>query len=79
MPIPTPTAPGANHAATGTPRWVWALVMTLIAVVVAGVAGVLTHAGGVSTPNAILAGGAAFGGTVLVLLGLAHYVGGGRE
>ncbi len=35
--------------------------------------------GEASVPNAILAGGAAFGGTFLLLLALAHFLGGGRE
>jgi hypothetical protein len=77
MPVNPPPAAGSS-ALSGTPRWVWALLMLVTAVVVGGVAGVLTHAGGASVPNAILAGGAAFGGTFVILLGLAHYLSGGR-
>ena len=38
----------------------------------------LAHAGSATVPNAILTGGAAFAGTVLLLLGLAHFLSGGR-
>jgi hypothetical protein len=54
-------------------RWAWFLVMVLTAGVVSGLAGVLSHAAGNNLPGAVLTGGAAFAGTVGLLLGVAHY------
>lgn len=65
-PVPTP----------GTPRWVWLLLILLIATLVAVIAGLLAYAGGATTPNAILTGGASYAGTVFLLLGLAHFLSG---
>ena len=70
--------PPAATPPTSTPRWVWLMLILLAAALVAGVAGVLAHAGGATVPNAILTGGAAFAGTVLLLLALAHFLSGGR-
>lgn len=50
--------------------------MLLTAALVAVIAGLLAHAGGASIPNAILTGGGAFAGTVILLLALAHFLGG---
>lgn len=66
-----PVAP----APPSTPRWVWVVLMLLSAALVAVIAGLLAHAGGASVPNAILTGGAAFAGTIGLLLGLAHFLG----
>ncbi len=84
-PAPSNSAPRADSAAppaatppTGTPRWVWLMLILLAAALVAGVAGVLAHAGGATVPNAILTSGAAFAGAVLLLLALAHFLSGGR-
>lgn len=63
---------------SGTPRWVWMLLILLIATLIAGITGLLAFAGGAGIPNAILTAGAAFGGTVALLLGLAHFLGTGR-
>jgi hypothetical protein len=66
-PSKTPTlAPPAS-------RWAWLLVMALTAGLVSGLAGVLSHAAGNNVPGAVLTGGAAFGGTIGLLLGVAHY------
>jgi hypothetical protein len=54
-------------------RWAWLLVMVLTAGLVSGMAGVLSHAAGNNVPGAVLTGGAAFAGTVGLLLGVAHY------
>lgn len=40
---------------------------------VSGGAGMLSHAAGNNVPGAILSGGAAFAGTVGLLLAIAHY------
>jgi hypothetical protein len=61
----------------GTPRWVWMLLILLIATLIAGIAGLLAIAGGADVPHAILTAGAAFGGAVALLLGLAHFLGTG--
>lgn len=70
--LPRPPLP------TGTPRWVWMLLILLTAVIVSGAAGLLSYAGGASIPNAILTGGGSFAGAVALLLRLAHFLGGGR-
>jgi hypothetical protein len=54
-------------------RWIWLLVMVLSASIVSSLAGVLSHAAGNNIPGAILTGGAAFAGTVGLLLAIAHY------
>lgn len=71
-----PRAPGSTPAA---PRWMWLLLMVLTAALVAMTAGLLAHAGDADIPNAILTGGAAFAGTVALLLGLAHFLGEARR
>ncbi|GAA2635251.1 hypothetical protein Adu01nite_28830 [Paractinoplanes durhamensis] len=54
-------------------RWAWLLVMVLTAGIVSGLAGLLSSAGGSNLPGAVLTGGAAFAGTVGLLLGVAHW------
>jgi hypothetical protein len=82
MPVSlTPSPAGSDRPArtempAGTPRWVCVVLMLLAAALVAGAAGLLAYAGGATVPNAILTGGAAFAGTVFLLLGLAHFLGG---
>lgn len=61
---------------TGVSRWIWVALMVLAAVIVAGLAGLLAHAGGANIPAAILTGGGAFAGAMLLLLAVAHYAGG---
>lgn len=48
-------------------------LMLLTATVVSGVAGLLSHASGNNVPGAVLTGGAAFAGTLGLLLAVAHY------
>ena len=64
----TPPSPSAS-----TPRTMWILIFTLIAIIVGGTAGLLSHAGGTTVPGAILTGGGAFAGTLGLLLAVAHY------
>lgn len=66
----TPNAP--------TPRAVWIAIILLSAALVAATAGLLAYAGGTNLPTAILTGGGAYAGTVLLLLALAHYASGDR-
>jgi hypothetical protein len=47
--------------------------MLLVAGIVSGAAGVLSHAAGSNIPAAILTGGGAFAGAVVVLLAIVHY------
>jgi len=74
MTHPTPASPTPPSASTGTPRWVWMLLMLFAAALVAVIAGLLARAGGESIPDAILTGGTAFASTVLLLLGLAYFL-----
>ena len=76
MTHPAPTVSPTPPAPSGTPRWVWLLVILLTATLVAMIAGLLAHAGGAGIPNAIRSGGAAFAGTVVLLLALAHFLSG---
>jgi ABC-type transport system involved in multi-copper enzyme maturation permease subunit len=55
------------------PRWVWVLFIVLIAVIISGLAGLLSFAAGNNVPAAILTGGGAFAGTVALLLAIAHF------
>ena len=61
------------------PRWVWVALMGLAAFIVAGAAGLLAYAGGANIPAAILTGGGAFAGAMLLLLAVAHYASGDRS
>lgn len=54
-------------------RWAWLLVMVLTAGIVSGLAGLLSRAAGSNLPGAVLTGGAAFAGTIGLLLGVAHW------
>jgi hypothetical protein len=47
--------------------------MVLAAGIVSGLAGLLSHAAGSNLPGAVLTGGAAFAGTIGLLLGVAHW------
>ncbi|MGC9670987.1 hypothetical protein ACNTMW_31120 [Planosporangium sp. 12N6] len=59
---------------TGTSRAVWAAIILLTALPIGAAAGLLSHAGGVPVPLAVVAGGGAFGGTAGLLLALAHFL-----
>lgn len=54
-------------------RLAWLLVMILTAGIVSGLAGLLAHSGGSNLPGSVLTGGAAFAGTIGLLLGVAHW------
>lgn len=54
-------------------RWAWLLAMVLAAGIVSGLAGLLSEAAGSNLPGAVLTGGAAFAGTIGLLLGVAHW------
>ncbi len=66
----------ASHAPSGTPRWVWALMMLLAAVLIGGTGGLLAYAGGASVPNAVLTGGGAFATAIGIQLALALFLAG---
>lgn len=51
-----------------TVRGLWLAIATLTAVIVGATAGLLAWAGGLNPPTAILTGGGAFAGTVLLIL-----------
>lgn len=70
VPSSSPTGP------SGTPRWVWVLLIMLVAIIIGGTAGLLAYATDSSVPSAILTGGSAFAGAVALLLGIAHFMGG---
>ncbi|MFF0371276.1 MULTISPECIES: hypothetical protein [Micromonospora] len=59
---------------TGNTRPLWTALIVLTAALVATAAGLLSVAGGVPVPLAIIAGGGAFGGTVALLLAVAHFL-----
>ncbi len=71
-------APASPRPPAGIPRIGWILVFSLTAIIFGGTAGLLAHAGGALVPGAILTGGAAFAGTLGLLLAVAHYAGGDR-
>ena len=58
-----------------SPRQVQVLLILLVAAIVSGVAGLLSHAAGNNVPAAVLTGGGAFAGTACLLLAIAHYAG----
>jgi hypothetical protein len=62
--------------ASAAPRAVWTAIFLLTAALVAAVAGFLAWAGGAEPPHALLTAGGAFGATVLLLIGLAHFLNG---
>jgi hypothetical protein len=74
-----PTLKGPLSVTSSTLRSVWLAIATLTAVIVGAAAGLLSWAGGLNPPNAILAGGGAFGGALLLILTLLHLGGGTSE
>jgi hypothetical protein len=62
-----------------TPRAVWVCLVALAAVAVGSTTGLLSHAGGVSAPLAILAGGAAAGGAIQLGITVIRYATGDRD
>lgn len=57
-------------------RGVWLAIIVLAAALVGLVAGLLSWAGGMNPANAVLAGGGAFAGGVLLLLSAVQFVAG---
>ena len=86
MTIPTPPSAGPtpppSSPAPAPPgpagRGLQILVFVLIAVIVAGAAGWLAHAGGATWPSALLTAGTAFAGALGLQLAVAHYATGQR-
>jgi hypothetical protein len=68
--------PPTPSATVAIPRWVWVILFLLMSALVGGVSGLLSHAAGSNVPASILTGGAAFAGTVGLLVALAHYADG---
>ncbi|GIF41342.1 hypothetical protein [Actinoplanes xinjiangensis] len=64
----TPTAPPAST------RPLWLAVFVLAATVTGTAAGILAFAGGTNIPLSVVAGGTAFGGSLALLLALAHFM-----
>jgi hypothetical protein len=52
---------------------VWIALILIAAVIVGAAAGLLAFAGGANVPTAVLTGGGAFAGTVLLLLALLNF------
>lgn len=81
--LPPPAAPAPRAAdgarAAPVPRWAWVLLTVSGGLNVGGAAGVLVHADGASIPSSILTGGAAFAGTVALLLALIGFAGAERR
>lgn len=69
------TGPPASPSRPAVPRRAGVLLMLLAAAIISVVAGLLSHAAGDNIPAAVLTGGAAFAGTVGLLLAIAHYAG----
>lgn len=72
-PSPAPSPPPPSPA----PRSVWIALVLVVAVIVGAAAGLLAYAGGANAPTAVLTGGGAFAGTVLLLLALLNFGSGG--
>jgi heme A synthase len=54
-------------------RAIWAAIITLVAVLIGATTGLLSAAGGVPVPLAIIAGGGAFATTAGLLLAVVHF------
>ena len=75
--VPT-TAPQPAEQ-PGPPRALWSAIILLAAVIVGSAGGLLSFAGGLPVPLAIITGGGAFGGTAALLLTLASFLTGGKN
>lgn len=73
-PVP-PVPPGSmpQVPSPAAPPGVWTALILLTAVIIGVGAGVLAWAGGANPPNAILVGGASFGGTALLILAVFNF------
>lgn len=72
----SPPPPPTPHA---LPRWVLALLITLVAAIVAIAAALLDYANGSSIPAALLKGGMAFAGSTGLFLAVVVFISGGRS
>ena len=61
------------HTPPPTPRAVWIALILLASAIVAGAAGLLANAAGASMPASVLASGAAFAGTVALMLSILNF------
>jgi hypothetical protein len=68
---PTSPPPG------GSLRPIYIALILIVGVIIGTAAGVLSFAGGANIPTAVIAGGAAFAGAVLLLLALMKFAIGG--
>jgi hypothetical protein len=64
---------------SSTVRGLWLAITVLAAVLVGAGGGLLAWAGGMNPPTAILTGGGAFTGTVLLVLAMLRFVTGAGE
>jgi hypothetical protein len=64
---------------SSTIRGLWLAITVLIAILVGASGGLLAWAGGMNPPTAILTGGGAFTGTVLLVLTMLRFVTGAGE
>jgi hypothetical protein len=55
-------------------RAIWLAIAVLTAILTGTGAGVLTRLAGVHTAKAVIAGGTAFGGTLLLILAILNYL-----
>jgi hypothetical protein len=62
-----------------TVRSLWLAITTLAAVLVGTVSGLLGWAGGMNAPTAVLTGGSAFAGTILLILTALRFTAGQAE
>jgi hypothetical protein len=60
-------------------RGLWLAITTLAAVIVGAAGGLLGWAGGMNPPTAILTGGGAFAGTILIILTVLRFNAGSTE
>lgn len=79
-PPPAPPAPPVTPAARpGVPRAVWIGFALIAGVLVGAAAGLLSAAGGVPVPLAVVAGGGAAGATIALAVLLVRYATGEPE
>lgn len=71
------TGTGLRQEGAGSSRVMWVAIILIMAVLVGAAAGLLKWHGGAKPTSSILVGGAAFGATVLLLLGLIEFGDGG--
>ena len=60
-------------------RAAWLAIIMLTAAMLGGICGWLSWLGGMNPPNAILSGAGAFGGTVMLIISLFHFITGSKS